>query len=178
MYSILLVFIWRRKILILSLSILLLFGIWLWTIHDDKIIRGERIFLIGNIKYGAVHGGGGDKSINAKPIDFGEIAEAHRDSLHFFRATDTKNPRKNSLELKENLNQLSALLSNKDAAKVLQNVDRQSHENGGRRKPKAERTFQMSSKTSKYNRELQKLVGGVFYIKQNIFEIFLVKMNE
>lgn len=158
MYSIFVVFIWRRKILILSLSILLLFGIWLWTIHDDKIIRGERIFLIGNIKYGAVQAAGVEKSINAKPIDFGELAEGHRDSLHFFPAT-VENPRKKSLELKENLSQLSALLSNKDAAKVLQNVERQSHENGGRRKQKAERAFQMSSKTSKYNRELQKMVG-------------------
>lgn len=148
MYPIFLVFVWRRKLLILSLSILLLFGVWLWTIHDDKNIRGERIFLIGNVRYT-------NRVNNERPdVDFAKIAETN--SMYFARTT-VKSARSNSIELKENLKQLSALLSNKDAAKLLQNGDRQSHENGSKRK-KAERTFQASGKSSKYGHELQRMV--------------------
>lgn len=155
MYPLFLVLIWRRKLLIVATSILLLFGIWLWTIHDDRNIRGDRIFLIGNIKYM-------NHDRDQQKVDFADNAQSD-DRQEFVSAarTTVKNVYSRPIGSKEGLSQLSALLSNKDAAKVLQNIERHSHDMGGRSR-KAERALQLSGKSMRYNHELQKMVSSLF----------------
>lgn len=158
MYPLLLVFIWRRKLLLVPTSILVLFGVWLWTVHDARNIRGDRIFLIGNIRYMNRAADGpaeqkGDFAGNARGGERLESVQAVR--------TTVRRSQSGSIEARQHFSPLSALLSNKDAAKVLQNAERHAHDADARSR-KAARAVQLSGKSMRYNHELQKMVRKGF----------------
>lgn len=155
-----LVFLLRRKLLILFGSLLLLFGIWAWTIHYGTYRNASNgIFLtFDSDKYT-------NKILTIQEFDNvrDKIVAKYGigkddENVHFVQPTEKySHYADSSIHLKERFQQWSSLFSNKDAVKVLQNLEQPARVDIAKKK-KAERTHLSSERLAKYEQELHRMV--------------------
>lgn len=163
MYSIFLIFVWRRKLFILFGSLLFLIGVWAWTFyHAEYNINGSS-FSDGSNKILTVKKfDGAQDHIIAK---YGGSSEAQQDAgVRFVRPTyPAPYLVDSSMRLRERFQSFSSLFSNKDAAKVLQNLEQPSRDEIARRKD-AEHIHLAAERHSQYERELHRMVRFNFIL--------------
>lgn len=159
MYSILLIFVWRRKLLILLASLLCVIGIWAWTAfyHTGYNTNGTA-FTFSNDGINKIltveEFDGAHERIIAK---YGSSSDAQENGVRFVRPTHQPPLVDSSLRLRERFKSFSSLFSNKDAEKVLQNLEQPSRDDIGRKKD-AEHMHLAAERQSKYERELHRMV--------------------
>lgn len=162
MYSIFLIFVWRRKLFILLGSMLLLIGVWTWTFYHAEYnvnVNGSS-FSDGSNKILTVEEFDGARDrIIAK---YGRSPESQQDAgIRFVRPTYQAPLVDNSMRLRERFKSFSSLFSNKDAAKVLQNLEQLTPDESGGRKD-AEHIRLAAERQSQYERELHRMVCWIF----------------
>lgn len=158
-----LIFVWRRKLVILLSSLLCLIGIWAWTFYHTESSGPSSFMFDGTNKILTVEEFDGARDrIIAK---YGSPS----DGVRFVRPTNQPLPPQidNSMRLRERFQSFSSLFSNKDAEKVLQNIEQPSRDDIGRRKD-AEHMHLAAERQSKYERDLHRMVGcsifGAFFV--------------
>lgn len=170
MYSIFLIFVWRRKLFILFGSFLVLIGVWAWTFYQAEYNVNGSSFSDGPNKILTVDEFDGVRDhIRAK---YGGSSESEQDAvIRLVRPTYQAPPVDiSSMRLRERFQSFSSLFSNKDAAKVLQNLD--IGDEFGQHKD-AEHIHLAAEKQLQYERELHRMVRVDF-----ILLIFLDNNNE
>lgn len=167
MYSIFLIFVWRRKLFILLGLLLFLIGVWAWTFHHSEYNVNGSSFNDGLNKILTVEEfDGAQDRIIAK---YGESSESQQDAgVRFVRPTYQAPLVDSSMRLRERFQSFSSLFSNKDAAKVLQNLEQPSRDEIGSRKD-AEHIHLAAERQSKYERELHRMVCMIFFILVILF---------
>lgn len=158
MYSLLFILLWRRKLLLLCGSFLCLIGIWIWAIYytttiarsNDKIstandfsASAQREHLLA--KYGFV-ASDGDGVQFVRPTDYSGFS-----SQNIVRNRDS------SLRLRERQRSFSSFFANKDAVKVLQNLESPSRDEIARRRD-VQKLYQATNRQTQYERELHRMV--------------------
>lgn len=158
MYSIFLIFVWRRKLFILLGSLVFLIGVWAWTFYHAEYNLNGSSFSDGSNKILTVEEFDGARDrIIAKYG--GASSEIQQDTgVRFVRPTYQAPLVDSSMRLRERFQSFSSLFSNKDAAKVLQNLEQPSRDEIGRRKD-AEHIHLAAERQSQYERELHRMVG-------------------
>lgn len=161
MYSVFLIFVWRRKLFISFGSLVFLIGIWAWTFyHAEYNVNGS--FSDGSNKILTVEeSDGAQDHVIAK---YGGSSESQHDAgVRFVRPTyPAPYLVDSSMRLRERFESFSSLFSNKDAAKVLQNLEQPSRDEIGRRKD-AEHIHLAAERQSQYETELHRMVRFILF---------------
>lgn len=160
MHSMFLVFVWRRKILILFVSLVFLIGVWAWAIYytTSHVASGSNSVFIndGSNKIMTVHefDGARDRIIAKYGVPYNQKP----DGVRFVQPTDANvRAGDSSMRLRDRFQSFSSFFLNKDAEKMLQNLDQPSRDEIGRRK--SAEVLSAAEKQGKYERELHRMVS-------------------
>lgn len=159
MYSMFLVFVWRRKILVFVVSLFCLIGVWAWAIYYTTYGTAS------SNTSSSYYNDDGNKILSVREFDgareriiakYGTSPDQKSQDVQFMHPTE----RDNSLRLRERFQSFSSFFLNKDADKILQNNDDSSREEMARRKsgPENDRSRLAAEKQAKYERELHRMV--------------------
>lgn len=146
---------WRRKLLFLCGSLLCLIGIWIWAIYYTTSLTRMSDKVMKVREFDARH-----EQIITKYGFFG--SELDRDGVRFLRPTDAAMSAPNVVRSPDSSMRLrgrsfSSFFLNKDAVKVLQNLESPSRDEIAQHRD-AQRQYQAANRQTQYEHELHRMV--------------------